>query len=262
MLRAMTSAGTGMIAQQINLDTIANNLANVNTTGFKGQRAEFQDLMYQTYRASGSAGQGNQNQPVAMQVGLGSQFSSTATNFASGGMQQTNNPLDLAIAGEGFFEVELADGTKAYTRDGSFKKDSEGNLVTSQGYKVAGDIQIDPKATAVTITADGTVNAIIPGSNEPVSQGSIKVFIFPNAAGMTRMGGNLYIAGGASGDAQEVTPGTEGSGPIQSGALESSNVQVVEEMVRMITAQRAYEINSKAIQTADDMLQLLNQLKR
>ncbi|HMS55190.1 MAG TPA: flagellar basal-body rod protein FlgG [Fimbriimonadaceae bacterium] len=262
MLRAMMSAGTGMVAQQINLDTIANNLANVNTTGFKGQRAEFTDLMYQTYRASGSAGAGGQSQPVAMQVGLGSQFASTATNFTNGGMQQTNNVLDLAVSGEGFFEVELADGTKAYTRDGSFKKDSEGNLVTSQGFKVTGPIQIDSRATAVTVMPDGTVNAVIPGSNDAVTQGNIRLYMFPNASGLTRLGGNLYVPGGASGDAAEVTPGTEGSGSIQSGALESSNVQVVEEMVRMITAQRAYEINSKAIQTADDMLQLLNQLKR
>jgi flagellar basal-body rod protein FlgG len=258
----MMSAGTGMVAQQINLDTIANNLANVNTTGFKGQRAEFQDLMYQTYRASGSAGQGGQSQPVAMQVGLGSAFASTATNFGTGGMQQTNNALDLAITGEGFFEVELSDGTKGYTRDGSFKKDAEGNLVTSQGFKVTGPVQIDAKATSITIMPDGTVNAVIPGSNEPVAQGNIQLYLFQNPSGLTRVGGNMYVVGGASGEAQEVTPGTEGSGQIQSGMLESSNVQVVEEMVHMITAQRAYEINSKAIQTADDMLQLLNQLKR
>lgn len=261
MLRSLTSAGTGMVAQQMNLDTIANNLANVNTTGFKAQRAEFQDLMYQTYRAS-NASSGGLGQPVAMQIGLGSQFASTNTNFAPGGPQQTGNATDVMILGEGFFQVTMPDGTNAYTRDGSFKLDSDGSMVTSNGYKLAGDIKIETGSTAITIGPDGTIMAKLPGANDPTEVGKIEIVIFPNAGGLSRAGENLYTAGGASGDPQTVTPGTGGSGRLQGGALETSNVQVVEEMVRMITAQRAYEINSKAIQTADDMLSQLNQLKR
>lgn len=261
MLRSLTSAGTGMVAQQMNLDTIANNLANVNTTGYKAQRAEFQDLMYQTYRASGASGQGG-SQPVAMQVGLGSQFSSTNTNFSIGGPQQTGKSTDMMIMGDGFFQVTMPDGTTGYTRDGSFKLDQDGTLVTSSGYRVAGDIKIEPGSTGLTVSPDGVVSAMAPGSNDPAEVGKIEVALFANPGGLSRIGENLYSAGGASGDAQVTTPGTGGAGKIQAGALETSNVQVVEEMVRMITAQRAYEINSKAIQTADDMLAQLNQLKR
>ncbi len=262
MMRALTSAGAGMVAQQLNLDTIANNLANVNTNGFKAQRAEFQDMMYQTYRSSGAAGQGSQSQPLSLQIGLGTQFSATSTNFAMGAFNQSSNPLDVAIAGDGFFRVQMPDGSTAYTRDGSFKRDSEGNLVTSNGYKLSDEIKIDSGATEITVMTDGTVNAKLPGADEATSVGTLKLAVFSNPAGLTRIGQNLFRAGGASGEPQEATPGEDGSGIIQSGVIESSNVQIVEEMIAMITAQRAYEINSKAIQTADDMLTMLNQLKR
>lgn len=250
-----------MVAQQMNLDTIANNLANVNTTGFKSQRAEFQDLMYQTYRASGATSQGAE-QPVAMQIGLGSQFASTSSSFTQGAVVTTGEPLNMMILGDGFFKIQMPDGSTAYTRDGSFKLDANGAVVTSNGYKVLPEITIEAGTTAITVAPDGTVSGKPKNANDPEELGKITISLFANPDGLTRIGQNLYTAGGASGDPEEVTPGTAGGGPIQSGAVEGSNVQVVEEMVRMITAQRAYEINSKAIQTADDMLAQLNQLKR
>ena len=249
-----------MVAQQMNLDTIANNLANVNTTGFKSQTAQFQDLIYQNFRVSGAANS-SVSQPTAMQVGLGTEFSSTSSNFASGPLQATNRPLDLAIAGQGFFGVEMPNGTTAYTRDGSFTEDANGNLVSSDGYLVVPNITIPKGATAVTVALDGTVSALVAGQNAPQTLGQIRLTLFANPAGLTRVGQNLFQAGGASGDPQEQVPGQNGAGQVQSGFLEGSNVEIVREMVNMITAQRAYEINSKAIQTADQMLQLLDNLK-
>lgn len=251
-----------MVVQQRNLDTIANNLANVNTTGFKAQRAEFQDLMYQTVRASGAANSGAAQQPSALQVGLGSQFVASSGNFSQGAVQQTGNQTDLAITGDGFFKVEMPDGTSAYTRDGSFKINSTGELVTSDGYAISPSISIPNGATAVFVSANGTVSAKVPGQDEPQELGTLTITVFPNASGLTRIGQNLFSAGGASGAGEDRTPGQEGAGQIVQGALESSNVEIVFEMVRMITAQRAYEINSKAIQTSDDMLGVLNALKR
>jgi flagellar basal-body rod protein FlgG len=262
MMQSLNTAATGMVAQQLNLDTISNNLANVNTNAFKSQRAEFQDLIYQNYRLSGATAGGSAVQPVAMQVGLGTQFSSTSSNFAAGPLQSTNNPLDLAIAGEGFFKVELPTGQTAYTRDGSFKINASGELVTNDGYLIQPNITIPAGSTAITVAANGQVSALVPGQNDPQQLGQIKIELFPNEGGLTRVGQNLFTAGGASGDPQEVTPGEAGSGNIQSGFLEGSNVEIVTEMVRMITAQRAYEINSKAIQSADDMLALVNNMKR
>lgn len=251
-----------MVAQQRNLDTIANNLANVNTTGFKAQRAEFQDAIYQTLKPSGAKAGNDLSQPSAFQIGLGSQFASTSGDFHQGAFQATNNPTDLAVGGEGFFAVVMPDGSKAYTRDGAFKINSEGELVTSDGYRVDGDIRFESGATSISISNNGTVSAKYPNQDTPVEVGQIKITLFANPAGLTRVGQNLYTSGGASGEAQEVVAGTEGSGYIQQGVLESSNVEIVEEMVRMITAQRAYEINSKAVQTSDDMLSILNNLKR
>lgn len=251
-----------MVAQQRNLDTIANNLANVNTTGFKSQRAEFQDAIYQTLRPSGAQAGTDLTQPSAFQIGLGSQFTSTSGDFHQGAFQATNNPTDVAIGGEGFFAVEMPDGTKAYTRDGSFKINAEGELVTSDGYRLADNIKFEAGATSISISNNGTVSAKYPNQDTPVEVGQIKITVFANAAGLTRLGQNLYASGGASGEPQDRTAGTEGAGYIQQGVLESSNVEIVEEMVRMITAQRAYEINSKAVQTSDDMLSILNNLKR
>ncbi len=262
MMRSLNTAGTGMVAQQFNLDVIANNLANINTTSFKQQRAEFQDLMYQTFKASGvTSGAGTVN-PVALQVGLGSTFSANAINFGPGPLQATGNALDVAINGEGFFQIQRADGQLAYTRDGSFKTDANGLLVTSDGYPVIPEITIPSGAIAVNISISGSISGILPGTNEPTELGQLQLATFSNPAGMTRIGQNAYIPGGSSGEASVVNPGEGGAGDLRSRFLEGSNVQVVEEMVRMILAQRAYEINSKAIQTADDMLGQLNQLKR
>lgn len=251
-----------MVAQQYNLDTISNNLANINTTAFKAQRAEFQDLMYQTFKSSGIATGATTTQPGPVQVGLGAAFSATASNFGPGPLQATGNPLDIAINGEGFFQVQKPDGTTAYTRDGSFKRDANGLMVTSDGYPIIPEITIPASATAIDVSDNGTINAIVPPDGEPQNLGQLQIATFSNPAGLTRSGQNLYTAGGASGAATVGNPGENGAGMLRSQYLEGSNVQVVEEMVRMITAQRAYEINSKAIQTADDMLGVLNGLKR
>jgi len=262
MMRSLNTAGTGMVAQQFNLDVIANNLANINTTSFKQQRAEFQDLMYQTFKSSGvSTGNGTAN-PVSLQVGLGASFAGNAINFGFGPLQATGNETDLAINGEGFFQLQKPDGTIAYTRDGSFKRDANGLLVSNDGYPVIPEITIPAGSIAIDIGSNGTVSAVLPGTNDPTVLGQIQVATFSNPAGLTRVGQNMYRPGGASGEPTLLNPGENGAGELKSRFLEGSNVQVVEEMVRMILAQRAYEINSKAIQTADDMLGQLNQLKR
>lgn len=262
MMRALNTAGTGMVAQQMNLDVIANNLANVNTTAFKSQRAEFQDLMYQTYQASGANAGGSAKIPAPEQVGLGSAFSGNATNMSNGALQATGSPLDVAIVGDGFFQVERPDGTTAYTRDGSFKQDANGMLVTQDGYAVVPNVTIPAGAKAITISPNGVVTAIIPGSDDAQEIGTLQLAVFTNPAGLSRVGQNLYIAGGASGQATVSEPGADGAGQLKAGFIEGSNVQIVDEMVRMILAQRAYEINSKAVQSADDMLGILNNLKR
>ena len=261
-MRALNTAGTGMIAQQFNLDTIANNLANVNTTAFKGQRAEFQDLMYENFRTAGAKTGSTYSAPISLQIGLGAAFTATAPSMMQGGLNQTGNVFDLAIQGEGFFKVTRPDGSAAYTRDGGFKPDATGRLTTSDGYPVEPEISVPNDVSQVSVGADGKVSGIRNGSSDTVDLGQIKIDTFPNPAGLSRLGGNLYVQTSASGTAEEKNPGETGAGTLRSGYLEASNVQVVEEMVKMITAQRAYEINSKAIQTADDMLNVVNQLKR
>lgn len=261
MMRSLSTAGTGMVAQQLNLDTISNNLANVNTTGYKAERAEFQDLIYQNYRLSGASAGGSAIQPVAMQIGLGTQFASTGSDFSNGPLQATSNPLDLAISGGGFFKIELPNGQNAYTRDGSFKTNQTGDLVTNDGYLVVPNVTIPAGATQITVSQNGVVSAQLPGQNQPQQLGQLKLTVFSNPAGLTRVGQNLYTPGGASGEPQDEIPGESGAGQVQSGFLEGSNVQIVTEMVNMITAQRAYEINSKAVQTADGMLSTLNTMK-
>jgi flagellar basal-body rod protein FlgG len=255
MMRALTTAGTGMIAQQFNLDTISNNLANVNTTGYKHQRAEFEDLMYQTYKGA-SANSG------AIQVGLGTAFSATGSDFSEGTLQSTSNPLDLAITGSGFFQVQKPDGSTVFTRDGSFKQDANGQVVTSDGYLIDPPITLPTNATGISISSTGVVSATIPGQNTAQQVGQIQLAVFANPAGLTKIGQNLYQSSGASGDPQLENPGSNGAGELKASFLEGSNVQVVEEMVKMIMAQRAYEINSKAIQTSDEMLSTINNLKR
>lgn len=261
MMRALITSGSGMIAQQTNLDVIANNLANVNTTAFKEQRAEFQDMMYQTQRSAGAPTSTESTAPEPSQVGLGTRFVATATSFQQGAFINTGSPTNVAISGEGFFKV-MKDGQPMYTRDGSFKIDANGLLVTSDGYPLEPAITIQPNTTSLNISPDGKVTGVLPGSSDAVPIGNIELSMFANPAGLSRMGQNLYSSTTASGEATSGAPSANGAGSLSQYNLEASNVQIVEEMVRMITAQRAYEINSKAIQTADDMLGILNNLKR
>ncbi len=263
MLRALYTAGTGMVAQQHNLDVISNNLANVNTTGFRGQTAEFQDLMYQTMK-SGSVGQNGGGSPQGIEIGLGTKVAATATTFTTGSLQETDNPLNVAItgSGQGFFRVIRPDGSPAYTRDGTFKLDSANKVVTSDGMPLDPDLTIPPGSTAVTVSPNGDVFATNVGAASSTYQGKIQLANVANPGGMARLGGNLFAATAASGEPVLGAPGENGTGTLQGGYVEGSNVEVVSEMTHMITAQRAYEINSKAIQTADDMLGIVNGLKR
>ena len=262
MMRALNTSGTGMVAQQYNLDVIANNLANVNTTGFKAQRAEFQDLMYQTYRAAGAPSGTGQTQPVSLQVGLGTRFSSTVSDFAPGAMNQTGNPTDMAINGQGFFKVLRPDGSYGYTRDGSFSTDTNGLLVNADGMPLQPEITLPAGAGSITISSDGVISALKAGESTVTEIGKLTITMFTNPGGLSRVGQNMYTATSASGTPVDTIPGQNGSGSILQSFTEGSNVQVVTEMERMISAQRAYEINSKAISTADDMLSMLDQLKR
>ncbi len=262
MIRALWSAGTGMQAQQMNIDTIANNLANVNTTGFKKMRAEFQDLLYQTIREPGSSSYQGVQIPTGLQIGLGVRPVATARIFTQGDHLQTDNPLDLRIEGQGFFQVELPDGTVAYTRNGSFKEDGNGQLVTSEGYIVQPAITFPSGVEQINVGTDGTISVQVSGETTAQEVGKLDLVTFVNPAGLDSMGNGLYRQSGASGDPNTVSPGTEGAGTIVQGALEMSNVKVVEEMINMIVAQRAYEVNSKAIQASDEMLQTANNLRR
>ena len=261
MLRALYTSSSGMQAQQMNLDVIANNLANVNTTGFKKSKVEFQDLLYQTNRAAGAeAGAGNQV-PTSLQVGHGARPVATAKVFTNGELYQTGDKLDLAIHGSGFFKVTLADGTDAFSRDGAFKMNNSGGVVTSDGLPVTSfaGVTVPSTATNLTISQDGTVSLTDQGVTSTVGQ--ITLSRFANPAGMESIGGSLYRASLASGTEETGTPALAGMGSVQQGYLELSNVKVVEEMVNLIKAQRAYEINSKAIQAADEMMSMSNRLR-
>ena len=261
MMRALYSAATGMIAQQYNIDTIANNLANVNTTGFRKNSAHLQDLIYQNLRAPGTP-VGPSVVPVGQDVGLGVKIGASEKIFTQGVLMQSSNPLDVAIEGDGFFQVTLPDGTTAYTRDGSFKRDANGSIVTADGHFLNPQITIPANSTQVQIGQDGTVTAQIPGQQQPQQLGQINLVRFVNAAGLAPQGRNLFVQTGASGAPTITQPGLNGTGTLQGGYLEQSNVATVEEIVNLITAQRAYEANSKAITAADEMLQTANQLKR
>ncbi|MCC6397004.1 MAG: flagellar basal-body rod protein FlgG [Bacteroidetes bacterium] len=262
MNRALRTAATGMYAQQLNIDTIAHNLANVNTSGFKKSRPEFQDLMYQTLKSTGVSQNPNVQQPGELQVGTGTVPVSTQKSFAQGDIQPTENQLDVAIEGEGFLQVRRPDGTLAYTRDGSFKLSGEGSLVTSQGYLVEPAVSFSDDTTTISIARDGTIEAATSGGGEPAKIGQFELAKFVNPAGLSSIGGNLFVETTASGAPIIGTAGSEGFGEILQGMLESSNVDVVEEMVGMITAQRAYEINAKTIKTVEDMLNVANGIKR
>lgn len=260
MIRALWTAATGMDAQQLNMDVIANNLANVNTAGFKKSRADFQELLYQTIRQPGTTN-GNGNQiPTGIQVGLGAQAGSVEKLFTTGDIQQTGNDLDLAIEGDGFFQVQLPNGDTAYTRAGDFKKDSTGRVVTADGYPLIPSITVPTNTTKLSISDDGTVTAYLSGSTTGTQVGSITLATFSNPSGLDSMGMSLFKETTASGTPTVGTPGESGVGTVSQGYLEGSNVNIMEEMVDMIASQRAYEINSKAIKAADEMIQTTSQL--
>ncbi len=261
-MRALWTAATGMQAQQLTLDTVANNLANVQTAGFKRSRVDFQDLVYETLQAPGAPSAQGQEIPTGFQVGHGSRAVATQRLFVKGDLQQTGNIFDMAIEGEGFFQVQQASGETAYTRAGTFKKDSTGQLVTSDGFPLEPQITIPQNALSVTVGVDGTVSATLPGQAQPQQVGSIQLVRFINPGGLQGQGRNLFLPTQASGDASPGTPGQDGLGTLLQGFVEGSNVNVVEEMVGLITTQRAYEINSRAIRTADEMMQTANNLVR
>jgi flagellar basal-body rod protein FlgG len=260
MLRALYTAASGMQAQQINIDTIANNIANVNTTGFKQGRAEFQDLLYQTIRPAGAASSTSTTYPVGLQLGLGTRQVATDRIFTQGDFRNTGNPFDLTIAGKGFFQVKMPSGETGYTRDGTLHVNADGLLVTSSGDALEPAVTIPVNSDSITIGKDGTVTASVNGASQAV--GTIQLANFANPAGLNALGGNLFKSTTASGDATTGAPGENGIGQIYSGMLENSNVSVVEEMVNMIIAQRAYEVNSRAVKAADDMLSQINNLTR
>ncbi len=260
MINSLWISKTGMEAQQTQLDVISNNLANVSTNGFKRGSAVFEDLMYQNLRQVGANATEQSQMPTGLHLGLGVRVVATTRSFAQGTPQQSGNNLDVAIKGNGFFQVTQSDGTLAYTRDGSFQVDSQGRLVTANGLPVANGVTIPATAQSVTISTDGTVSVTVPGSVTPQSVGTIALANFINPAGLQPMGQNLYTETAASGQPAAGTAGTNGLGTMMQGFVETSNVNVVQELVTMIQTQRAYEMNSKAIQTSDQMLQKLGQL--
>jgi flagellar basal-body rod protein FlgG len=260
MIRSLWIAKSGMEGQQTKLDAISNNLANVGTNGFKRGGIVFEDLMYQNLRPAGSATSDQSQLPTGLQVGLGVRAAASTRNFAQGTLQNSGNDLDIAIQGAGFFQVQMPDGTTAYTRDGSFQRDAAGQIVTNAGYVLQPGLTIPPTATSVTVAQDGTVQVTLPGQVAPQSLGQIQLASFVNPGGLESRGGNLYGETAASGTANAAAPGSTGHGSLKQGFVEGSNVNVVEELVSMIATQRAYELNSKAIQTSDQMLQRLSQL--
>jgi flagellar basal-body rod protein FlgG len=260
MIRSLFISKTGLDAQQTQMDVIANNLANVSTAGFKRSRAVFEDLLYQNLRQPGGQSSQQTQLPSGLQLGTGVRPVATERIHSQGNLQQTSNNKDVAINGEGFFQVLLPDGTAAYTRDGSFQTDNNGQLVTASGFVIQPAITIPANALSVTVGRDGTVSITTPGVTAPTQIGSLQLATFINPAGLESKGENLYVETGSSGAANVNTPGTNGAGILTQGFIETSNVNVVEELVLMIQTQRAYEINSKSITTSDQMLQRLTQL--
>ena len=261
MLRSLYTAATGMEAQEVKMDVIAHNLANTATTGFKKTRAEFEDLLSETIRAAAPPSPQGGGNPTALQVGLGVRTVSTTRSMAQGDLLNTQNPLDVAIEGNGYFQIQRANGEAAYTRAGNFRVDSAGRLVTQMGELVEPGITIPPETTALTFRSDGQVLARMPGRDDEIELGTLDLVIFPNPGGLEALGGNLLGKTSASGEPQVVHPGELGTGTLAQGYLEGANVKAVEEMIDMITTQRAYEMNSKVIQTADQMLQKLTNLR-
>lgn len=262
MIRALYSAASGMQAQQLNIDVIANNLANVNTAGFKQSRSEFQDLLYQNVRASGASSSTQTELPTGLQVGLGSRPVATSRLFTQGDFRQTSNPLDMVIEGQGFFQVRQPSGQIAYTRAGAFHLNREGAVVTSDGNPLDPQVTIPSDAQTITIGTDGTVSVTQPNQAQAQQVGTVQLANFQNPAGLNSIGHSLFLPTSSSGDPITGTPGESGLGTINQGFIEQSNVSVVEEMVNMVVGQRAYEINSKVVQTADDMLQTMNNIVR
>lgn len=262
MMRSLWTAASGMNTQTQNINVIANNLANVNTTGFKKSRPDFQDLMYQTVQNPGSPSTNAAQIPNGIQFGMGSRLASVSKQFMPGDFSNTGGQLDLAIEGDGFFQIQLPDGSTAYSRAGALKMDSTGKVVTPEGYPLMPQLLIPTGSTKVTIGTDGTVSAVQSGQSTASVVGNIELATFTNPAGLSSMGRNFYQQTDASGNATTGTPGQNGVGTVSQGFLEMSNVNVAEEMVNMIIGQRAYEANSKAITTSDEMLQLANNLKR
>lgn len=261
MFRALYTAATGMTSQQLNLDNIANNLANSSTTGFQARRLQFEDLLYQNMVMPGAAATQQSTIPEGLQVGLGTRTASTEIIMQQGDFDNTGNPLDMAIEGQGYFQIRLPNGDLAYTRDGGFHLDQTGNFVTADGNLLDPPVTIPPNATSITIGTDGTVSVTIPGQPQASQVGTIQLAIFPNPGGLNSLGGNLSATTTASGDPILGPPGgSEGLGTIQQGMLEESNVNVVEEFVQMIVAQRSYEANSRVIRAADEMMQQLNSI--
>lgn len=261
MIQALSTAATGMEAQQVMIDIIANNLANVNTTGFKKSRGNFQDLLYRTIRAPGTSIASGVESPTGLQIGQGTRTISSERIFSQGQYKNTQNPLDVAIEGNGFFQVQSPSGESLYTRSGSFKTDSQGQVVTAEGYQLDPPIAIPQDAVAITVGEDGTVSVQLAGQTEAQEVGSLQLANFVNPAGLEAIGRGLYRPTSSSGQVQQGLPGADGMGTLSQGFLETSNVAVVEEMIDMIAGQRAYELNSKVIQTADQMLQKISQLR-
>ena len=264
MVRSLWTAASGMNSQQFNIDTISNNISNVNTTGFKKTRAEFEDLLYQNLRMAGTPSSSISNYPTGIHVGLGSKTASTQKIFEQGAPQSTGVKTDLAIAGEGFFKVQMYDGTEAYTRDGAWKIDANRQIVNHSGYRLVPKIVLPEnfQIDSLSISEDGRVTCKVGGSDEQIEVGNIELYRFVNPAGLTAIGGNLFKTSEASGNEIAGVPGFDGMGKLYHGFIEMSNVKVVEEMVSMIVAQRAYELNSKAVQTSDSMLNTAVNLKR
>lgn len=260
MIRSLWISKTGLDAQQTQMDVIANNLANVNTAGFKRSRAVFEDLLYQTMRQPGAQSSQQTQLPTGLQIGTGVRPVAAERVFTQGNLQQTNNEKDMAIQGAGFFQVLMPDGSTAYTRDGSFSIDSQGQMVTANGFVVQPAITIPADAITMSVGRDGTVSVSQPGATAPVQVGALQLATFINPAGLEARGENLYVETAASGSPGINTPGTNGAGLLAQGYVETSNVNVVEELVNMIQTQRAYEVNSKAISTSDQMLQRLSQI--
>ncbi len=260
MMRSLWISKTGLDAQQTQLDVVANNLANVGTNGFKRVRPVFEDLLYQTVRQPGAASTQQTTVPAGLQVGTGTRAISTVRNFGQGNLQQTGNPLDLAINGAGFIQVQMPDGTTAYSRDGSLHLDAQGQLVTANGFAIQPAITIPANAQTVTVGQDGTVSVTVAGTATAQTIGTLQLATFVNPAGLQALGQNLFQETASSGAPTTGAPGANGAGLVNQGYVETSNVNVVEELVNMIQTQRAYEINSKAVQTSDQMLQRLAQL--